>query len=92
MNCKNLKQWRSKDSVRLVGHGNPALSGSLSVRKLDQLRSGACCEPRTKHFSGSQSVERERTGLRLGTGSEPAPKMRWWKRGKCAVLSLTLNT
>ena len=79
MNCKNLEQWRSK---RFVGHGNPAPTGSLLVRKVAQLRSGACTyEPRTNHFSGSQSVERERTGSRLGTGSEPAPKMRWWKRG-----------
>ncbi len=27
-------------------------------------------------------VERQRTGLKLGSGSEPALELLWWKRGK----------
>ncbi len=27
-------------------------------------------------------VERQRTGLKLGSGSEPALELPWWKRGK----------
>lgn len=33
--------------------------------------------PRT----GSLAVETQRTGSRVGTGSEPAPALPWWKRG-----------
>ena len=65
------------------------------VPNLDQVRSGARCEPRTNHVSGSQSVERERTGLQLSTGSEPTPKMRWWKRGNkglCLLYEVRLVT
>ena len=90
MNCKNVNQWRSKDSVRLVGHGNPTPSGSFVIPKVDQVRSGARCEPSTNHFSSSQSVERERTGSRISTGSEPAPKMRWWKRGNSSFAAWPL--
>ena len=48
----NVQQWRSKDSLRLIGHDNPApeASGSYLVPNLAQLRSGAICEPRINHL------------------------------------------
>ncbi len=30
-------------------------------------------------------VERQRTGLKLGSGSEPALELPWWKRGKSCI-------
>ncbi len=42
------------------------------------------------HFSwfgaGALGVERQRTSLKLGSGSEPALKLPWWKRGVCSLL------
>ncbi len=39
----------------------------------------------TNRFSwfgaGALGVERQRTGLKLGSGSEPALELPWWKRG-----------
>ncbi len=39
----------------------------------------------TNRFSwfgaGALGVERQRTGLKLGSGSEPALQLLWWKRG-----------
>ncbi len=31
--------------------------------------------------AGALGVERQRTGLKLGSGSEPALELLWWKRG-----------
>ncbi len=33
-------------------------------------------------------VERQRTGLKLGSGSEPALELPWWKRGKWGVVNV----
>ncbi len=33
-------------------------------------------------------VERQITGLKLGSGSEPALELPWWKRGICRMISL----
>ncbi len=30
-------------------------------------------------------VERQRTGLKLGSGSEPALELPWWKRGNSSL-------
>jgi len=32
--------------------------------------------------AGALGVKRQRTGLKLGSGSEPALELLWWKRGK----------
>ena len=48
----------------------PPQAVHLLVRKVDHFQSGAGCQPRTNHFSGSQFVERERTGSRLSTGTQ----------------------
>ncbi len=43
------------------------------------------------HFSwfgaGALSVERQRTGLKLGSGSEQALELLWWKMGMSGVAS-----
>ncbi len=31
--------------------------------------------------AGALGVERQRTGLKLGSGSEPALELPWWKKG-----------
>ncbi len=43
--------------------------------------------------AGALGVERQRTGLKLGSGSKPALELPWWKRGNvCGSVTIYIGS
>ncbi len=63
-----------------------SLLSSRSRSLLAQQCFSATYEPLFLVRSCALGVEKQRTGLKLGSGSEPALERLWWKRGVCVVL------
>ncbi len=79
--------WRSKVSVVLLVTVTPSPAPDASGSSFQPSNDLVLLTNRFCWFgAGALGVERQRTGLKLGSGSEPALELSWWKRGRYGAI------